>query len=253
MDHEQEAPPSHLERLSVELLRMILCTLPDVATLHTAVLSCPAFHFAFQESESSITTQVLLSQVDIDLLPDAVAALESWSLSQRVQHVDISGRHRSIQHFMTTNIHRRPRTPQTWALRQVYRIGRLSGCVSQLAHKFASGAIARAPLNRRESAAPTSQELHRIQRTLYRFEIYRNLFREPAQAQSGVADRQYELFFESFTSWEIEQLGCFHDFLVRSVWPGEFSPPPTFFFNRSLACAEELTPGGNSFQRSSRT
>lgn len=220
MNREQEAPPSHLERLSVELLRLILGTLPDVATLHSAVLSCPTFHFAFREAESSITTQVLLRQVDIDLLPDAVAALDSWSLSQRTQPIDISGGRRIIQHFVTTNIHQRPRTPQTWTLEQAYRTGKLCGCVSQLAHRFASDAMARAPLNRCKFA-PTPQEMHRIQRTLYRFEIYRNLFREFAQAQSGVIDQQYELFFESFASWEIEQLGCVHDFLVRSVWPGE--------------------------------
>lgn len=221
MNREQALSPSHLERLSVELLRIILCTLPDVATLHSAVLSCPTFHFAFQKAESSITTKVLLNQVDVDLLPDAVAALESWSLSQRIGHLDILGGRRDIQHFVTTNFHQRPKTPQDWTLQQAHRIGKLSDCVSQLADRFTSDTIARAPLSQWESA-PTSQELRRIQRVLYRFEIYRNLFHESAQAQSGIVDQQYELFFESFTSWEIEQLGCIHDFLVRSVWPGEF-------------------------------
>jgi hypothetical protein len=30
------------------------------------------------------------------------------------------------------------------------------------------------------------------------------------------------LFFRDFTSCEIEQLGCIHDFLTRLLWPGEF-------------------------------
>jgi hypothetical protein len=131
MDREEQPPPSHLERLSVELRQMILSALPDAATLRSAVLSCPAFYFAFQGAESSISTPFLLSQVgiDIDLLPNAIAALESLGLS--------------------------------------------------------------------------------------RFEIYRNLFRDSAQGNAGVTRQQDELFFD------IEQLGCIHDFVVRSVWPGK--------------------------------
>lgn len=230
MDREEKPPPSHLERLSVELLGMILSALPDAATFHSAVLSCPAFYFAFQGAQSSISTQFLLGQVGIntDLLPDAIAALESWFLSHRLAQTGITAGRREILQFTETHIHRRPDPPKTWTLRTTYRVGKLGACVSQLARKFASEAMAQPPLNSRGSAPPpTQRESNRIQRTLYRFEIYRNLFRDAARdaahARTAVLAEQYELFFESFESWEIEQLGCIHDFLVRSVWPGEFS------------------------------
>lgn len=58
--NEHEAPqPSPIEKLSVELVQMILSALPDIASLQKAVSSCPLFYRAFLGVENSITTHLL--------------------------------------------------------------------------------------------------------------------------------------------------------------------------------------------------
>jgi hypothetical protein len=74
MDEGRSSP---IEGLPVELLRIVLSALPDVTLLQAASLSCPLFYTAFLEAETSSTTHVLLNQVDVNVLPEAMAASES--------------------------------------------------------------------------------------------------------------------------------------------------------------------------------
>ena len=69
-----------VESLSVELVQMVLSALPDVSSLQAAALSCPRLHFTFLEAEAAITAQVLLNQIDISVLPEAIVAFESTCL-----------------------------------------------------------------------------------------------------------------------------------------------------------------------------
>ena len=218
---QEDQPQSHIERLSVELLRMVVCALPDVATLQSVVLSCPTFYLAFREAEKSITTAVLFNQIDVNLWPDAAAAFESSSLESRLP----DGQH-DIKSFITNYISLRPTLPRAWLLRSARRVGGLQTCISQLALRFTTEAMACDPLTEDQaSPPPTPQEVCRLHRAFYRFEIYCNIFRDSSRAQTALVRNQYDLFFRDFTSCEIEQLGCIHDFLTRLLWPGEFEFP----------------------------
>ncbi|KND93678.1 hypothetical protein TOPH_01416 [Tolypocladium ophioglossoides CBS 100239] len=120
--------------------------------------------------------------------------------------------------FVTRNLRQRPIPPRSsWSLRKALRLGRLHFYVDGLAKKFAMAALTKRPLNRSKSIA--RQEICRIERALYRFEIYCNLFRESRKAQSSVYGEQKRLFFANFAPWENEQLGCIHDFLAQVVSP----------------------------------
>ncbi|KAF5511720.1 hypothetical protein CGCS363_v002560 [Colletotrichum siamense] len=69
--------------------------------------------------------------------------------------------------------------------------------------------------------APSDAELDRIQRALYRFETYCNIF-PPLGAYLYPADdvrEEWTTFFESSPSWEIEQVGSVHESLFRLVAP----------------------------------
>lgn len=228
MSHEQRSPQAHIERLSIELLRVILCALPDIATLQSAVLSGSTFYLAFQEAKNSIATQVVLSQIGADLLPDAAAALESSTLSHRLQDADLSTGNQDVKHFMSKYVRERPGPADAWPLGTACRLGKLHACIYQLAQDFALEAMACHPLNQNRRSL-TPQELCRIERTLYRFEVYCNLLRGAPQERydqdddiADAVEERNELFFENFASYEIEQLGCIHDFLVRLVSPGQF-------------------------------
>lgn len=216
MDQDDVFRPSLIEGLSVELVRMILSALPDVKSLQTAVSSCPLFSHAFLEAETAITAQVLLNQIDSSVLPEAIAVFESSRL--RPHNTEDENRH-AILDFVAQNLHQRPTLPRPLSLQNALCLGRLHFYVDWFAGQFAMTASAKRPLTGSKFIA-SPQEGHRIERALYRFEIYCNLFREFKKLQSVALEEQRPMFFAHFAPWENEQLGCIHDFLVEIVSPG---------------------------------
>lgn len=218
-DEHETAQPSPIESLSVELVRMILSALPDVATLQKTAISCPLFYHAFLEVEKSISTQILSLQMDYDVLPEAVAAFESSkarNIHSGTKDIDCL---EAVTDYIARNLRQRPEPPKLWTLNEALRLEQLHISVSWFANKIATEALAKDPLNRTNAIA-TPQEISRIQRALYRFEIYCDLFRQINRKQSVFYPNQKTLFFSNFAPWEIEQLGCVHDFLARAVTPG---------------------------------
>ncbi|KAL6366094.1 hypothetical protein LRP88_00190 [Fusarium phalaenopsidis] len=59
-------------------------------------------------------------------------------------------------------------------------------------------------------------EWERIERVLYRFELFRKLFGRFHQSE-GKLKPLAKSFFQKFAPWENAQLGCIHDFLAREV------------------------------------
>lgn len=196
---------SPAEGLSAELVRMVLSAAPDVESLRAAVVSCPLFYRAFLEAEASVTEQVLLNQIDASVLPDARLAFESRE---------------GIVDFTTAqSLRERSTLPQTWSLRDALRLGRLHPHVEKFANVFAWESLTKSPLNQSKLIS-TRPEICRMQRALYRFETYFNLFRDPPDVPSSTLEEQRRLFFANYAPWENEQLGCIHDFLVRVISPG---------------------------------
>lgn len=106
MDEGQESRPGPIEGLPVELVRMVLSALPDVISLQAAALSCPLFYTAFLEAEKSITTHVLLNHVDANVLPEAIAATESWLRPHDTASQSQS--RKAIMDFVVRNLRQRP-------------------------------------------------------------------------------------------------------------------------------------------------
>ncbi|OAQ61137.1 zinc finger domain-containing protein [Pochonia chlamydosporia 170] len=215
MGQNTELQPAPVERLSVELVRMILSDLPDVSSLQAAALSCPLFYKAFSGAENTITTQVLLRNIDKSLLPEVLLAFKSSGLHWRRMR---DNRRQAVADFITQNLHQRTVLPPSWPLRKAIHFERLNFCVKELTEMFIQATLTRNPINQSKAAA-TCQETHRIQRAFYRFEIYRNLFSERPKPYYDTPGEESPLFFASFSPWENEQLGCVHDFLVQAVSP----------------------------------
>ncbi|KAI9775732.1 MAG: hypothetical protein M1839_000934 [Geoglossum umbratile] len=182
-----------------------MSAIADVQSLKSAALSCPSLYHAFSGAETMITTRVLSSQVSNGVLPEAAAALESSQLDPPTAQ--------GIQNFVKKHLCRRRLPPRSWTLCDALSVGKFHLCLSSFATKFANTSLTNEPLR---SATPTQSERDRIERALYRFEIFCNLFRNSNVA--NVEDQQ-DLFFTKFSPWEMEQLGCIHDFLIRQVSP----------------------------------
>ncbi|KAK8065480.1 hypothetical protein PG997_012227 [Apiospora hydei] len=215
MDEARDTRPSTLEGLPVELVRLVLAGLPDVASLQATVLSCPLFYGAFQEAEAAIATQVLLNQMDASVLPEAMAAAESTRLRLHPDAEPLA--EMAVAGFMDRNLRNRPAPPTSWSLLDALRVARLHAAVEEFAVRFANEAMATPRLSPSRSIDVTCQELCRIERTLYLFEIYCNLFRiSPMLLRSpGMSMRirfyreQQRLFFTNFAPWGERAAGMY--------------------------------------------
>jgi hypothetical protein len=209
------------ERFPLELRQALLSALSDVSSLRSTALSCPSFYDAFTSAEELITTQVLNNQLEnTDILPEAVAAFNSsrmqpWS-SQRTRD------------FVDAHFHSRRAPPDSWKLVDALPIGNLHSCVEFFATRFVAEMFSPSSTFAYidpPSAWPLSRnEMIRIQRTFYRFEVYCNLFRNPERFDFR---EQRDLFFFKFSHWENEQLACVYDYLFRVICPGMIFDGPS--------------------------
>ena len=231
MDQNQEAiratsTRSRLEQLPLEAKQSILSSLTNIASLKATALTCSSLYQAFKSAEELIITEVFLNEIDIDVLPEAIIAhkSETWT-----RPPVFAAEH--LQSRQPISSKKRLNIPELLPLSKTAKH------IDYFAHDFASQALAaRPPI----SAPPSREELNRIKRAFYRFEIYGNMFTSlspPTQmfeVQVHVAPAA--IFFACFSPWENEQLACVHDYLFSIVAPSMFCLLlPTLIFILALS------------------
>ncbi|KAI0377876.1 hypothetical protein F5Y04DRAFT_263451 [Hypomontagnella monticulosa] len=192
-----------LEQLPVELLCEILSVIDNLTSLSSATLASRTLYNAFINARCSILSKVLVNQVGVDMIPHALAAVES-----------IPTTHEDWGAFLAEPA----RVPDLLTADQVYLIVRLSAVVNKLSTLFVQSAVGIQPQIQSWSPIPSKSELARIERTLYRFETLRNYF----GALSGdlpAFGKNIDAFFATLAPWEVEQLGSIHDFLFHQIQP----------------------------------
>ncbi|OTA93149.1 hypothetical protein M434DRAFT_307303 [Hypoxylon sp. CO27-5] len=201
-----------MNKLPPEITQRVLLFTDDVDSLRAAALSCTALYAAFMGAEKMIATRVLLRQIPWDVLPEALAVEAS-------RHIR-PGREREVDKFGRDYLLTRSRKFSRFGLTDALRLGRLYNIVEFLARRVAHDALSNGPpLFSSESSfssyssGPTVTELRRIQRTLYRFQLYCNMF----GGDLTLSRRQQELYFRYFSRVEDEQLASLQDLLVRIV------------------------------------
>ncbi|KAF2105204.1 hypothetical protein BDV96DRAFT_695014 [Lophiotrema nucula] len=196
---------SPLENLSVELLQMILSYLPDVLSLRSSALVCRKLFAAVRGAETLTTTSVLLKQME-DVLPEANIAQQALRLKPCTED--------QVQDFIATHLAKRQLPPKAWTLKDAVTVAKVHVCVSELASQFITTAATK--LTGCDNRPATRTEESRIQRAMYRFEIFCNLFRG---LQEPVSRKLWDAFFSRFLPWENEQLACVHDYFDKAVRP----------------------------------
>ena len=213
----------HLTSLAPELKCAIFTNLPDVISAKSLALASSSFYYTFLDSQPVILTQVLENEISTDLLHGAFTAHQAskipvWS-KQAVQDL-LNGYFRDFV----------PHKFQKWNLSEALQMSRVHSCVEFFAAEFASSALSKNSTARGSNAAPSFTEMIRIKRILYRFELYCNLFRAPSHDRMIRGERncliqpspfevkeQRAIFFDRFTPWENEQMGCIHDYLIEEI------------------------------------
>jgi hypothetical protein len=183
-------------------------------SLKWLVLACSSFYHAFRDAESLITTRVLLNEVQLDVLPEAVTVFQSAR--------NRSWTRQGIIDFTSQHLARRTPPPQSWTLADALSISKLYSHVHYFATDFTCKCLGIQALERGvQQSLPSPLEIARIERTLYRFEMYCNIFKDFRHPMLSM-DEQREILFSRFSPCENEQLACIHDYLHGKISPGEF-------------------------------
>ena len=216
-------PQLQLTSLSPELKCAIFTSLPDVTSAKSLALTSSSFYYTFLDAQSLILTQVLQNEITTDLLHGAFAAYKAtktpvWT-KQAVQDFLAEYFGKSVTH----ETHR-------WNLSEALHMSKIHSCVDFFATEFASFALSKNRTIQGSNVAPSFTEMIRIRRVLYRFELYCNLFRKPGfdrmlrgerncliQPRAFEAQEQRGIFWDMFSPWENEQLGCIHDYLIEEI------------------------------------
>ena len=209
---------SWLEQLPLEAKQAILSSLTDIASLKATALTCSSFYYALKNAEQLIITEVLFNEIDIDVLPEAIVAgkVKTWTRTA----------------VFAANIFqsRQPISPKKrWEISELLPLSKIAKHINFFAADLAEKALASMPP---VSLPPSREELNRIKRALYRFEIYCNLFRSLGSSTQVLQPRLHgpraNAFFGCFSAWENEQLTCVYDYLFSAVAPGIFFLPYPF-------------------------
>ncbi|KAH8156028.1 hypothetical protein CIB48_g12219 [Xylaria polymorpha] len=223
---EPGPPPLELVQLPLELIQRILSCL-DFDSLCNAVLSCRFLFNAFKGAETLITGEVLLQHIDYDVLPEAILVNKSWGLfsceywDQLDHDVVMAGRVWNGSFPFCDPIEleemlgRRESAPTKWTLADAFPLVQFHEIVSYFATRFAREALKKQP-RLLETGEPEHEELCRIERALYRFQLYCNLVVPPPQIRCSDLRGDFQ-FFSYFATWENEQLACIHEYLVRLI------------------------------------
>ena len=223
MNEQGKAQIGNISRLPVELLRLILVALPDVDSLYSAIRSSSLWHQAFVHDKVRITSKVLLNAIDVEILPELLAAVASSSINPAPQE---PGSEESIGSFVAQYIHQSVTTlPELGTLRTALKVYKVFQQVEWFTEAFFNAAL-ETPHWPSEvpKTAPSSSERWRVNRTFCRFVIYCNIFSTEGKIPSFEYPQRRQIFFDHYPPWQNEQLGCVHDFLDRLVSPGEGLP-----------------------------
>ena len=202
---------SPLRDLPVELQQAVFFELHDLLNLRSLALTCRALYLAYINAKVLIENQVLRNEFRLGILPEAFAALQSARLKAHTRPV--------VKRLVDTHFWIRKAPTQQFASADIAELSRLRRIIHRIAIDFAHDVFAIVPSRIRDDQAPLSDnELARIQRTLYLFEIYHNLF-PPAIRPPIDNQGQIDLFFSKLAGWELEQLACMHDYLARTMVP----------------------------------
>ena len=110
-------------------------------------------------------------------------------------------------------------------IRTLESLSRLQSVVTEITSDFCETTLSVHPVTgeRVQSLGDlSSNEKRRIYRSLYRFELFRALFIEPFDAQIPLESRERFdaldkslLFLSVFKHWEVEELACVRDYMIR--------------------------------------
>ena len=211
---------STLEKLPVELRQKLLSAAPDILSLRSMVLSCPSLYHAFLGAEGVVTTEVMRRQF---------ASFPEVFVQQAMHHPTFGipvGDMNSI--LKNKNKLQAPVPAEFWTLAKALPLGKLQPVVERFTSDFIAETLSESSAFSCIDPAPnwpaSRDELIRIQRALYRFELFRPPFVFFYYSDDRVLFcNKCQMFCDRcqmFSPLEIEQFTILYEYLYRLVFPG---------------------------------
>ena len=245
--------------MPVHLLSMVLCQLDNTTSLASAIFSHSSLYAAWMEDRHRIVRTVLRNQIPPAVEP--YVFLTHLAGSPDVDHDDLS----QLRRFLTRHIYFpfKFTSPPREALfsksnpvdiRLASSLSRTHAIVEHFTKHFVQDTlpVARKELGLRGKQGATDDEVFRIQRSMYRYQMYCNLFGHPYDRDKR---RRLEAplsvrFFRPYSPWVNEQLAAVHDYFERVLSRGTQvrvrpAPGPHTFFSittstNSIAAFDEV-------------
>jgi len=213
-----------LDGLPAELKTSILHSAPNVTALQTLIRSSPLYHKVYLEERTAILSAVLLRDIGTEVLPDALAAYKA----SQIGFDGSGGRKDRVKSFISQYKAERdsssPAKCDSLDIRTLESLSRLQFVVTKITLDFYETTLSIHPvtgeiIHSRGDLSPNEQR--RIYRALYRFELLRALFTEPRIRIPSESRRCFNamdqslLFLSIFKVWEVEELACMRDYIIR--------------------------------------
>lgn len=209
------------DSLPPELLILIQRMVDSPPDLHSLITASPACLRAFSLDRVRILSSVVVNGIQPGALRHAVAIFHAPPPAETRprQPLELF----LDRYFSDTPLDLPTDTPDLATL------CRLQALVSRFANEYFESAIrllrttkSSIPLSsyRRDDIAPLSHsELTRLQRAFFRHELYCRLFPVDQEWYSTrsfpTSDDQFRLFIARLEPWEVEEVNCVHDYLMR--------------------------------------
>ncbi|KAH8808779.1 hypothetical protein F5884DRAFT_381720 [Xylogone sp. PMI_703] len=210
-----------------ELKVAILLQMHNTPTLQALVRSSPSYHQAYIGQRRLILSTVLLRDLPVEVLPDAIAVQYAFKIpfdSREQRKKDIES---TLSQYKSQRTPSAPDALETIEIDTLTSLARLQSVVVDITSDFYKSALALCPFSNGTIESLSHNEKRRIYRALYRFELYCVIFNERMRLFDNVD--QTIIFFSMFKPWEMEELACVRDYIMRS------------YFEFLEQCASELT------------
>ena len=229
-----------LEDVAVEMQQAILHHLPDMCTLQALISASPCYLRSYQGQRHAIMSSILVRDIHPDVLFDALAIVDALKLPRNYEDYVPKLKVFVAQYMATRNspvVTHEPLDPGTrdilWKFHQ---------SVLDVTNDFFNHAMLLHPITGESSNhnRPLSpDEVRRIHRAFYRYELFTVLFRKPelSRRDERLRRRDHErraarpalqrnsirsldfndmswLFLTYFNAWEVEEIGCIRDYLT---------------------------------------
>ena len=241
-DHKEQAVTQRagLEDVPVEIQQAILHHMPDMHTLQALISTSPCYLRSYQSQRHAIMSSILVRDIHPDVLFDALAIVDAQKLPRNYEDYVPKLKVFVAQYMATRNspvVAHKSLDPGTrdilWKFHQSVLDVTKDFCDHAMLVHPITGAIS----NHHRPLSPN--EVRRIHRAFYRYELFTVLFREPklSRRDESLRRRDHErraarpalqrdsirsldsndmswLFLTYFNAWEVEEIGCIRDYLT---------------------------------------